>query len=301
MVAKGSVNAGRGTKGGKPVPTYGKAPLVVGMFEFQVDHLTREFVEDFHTYADEGFPNPILTRKTSQMRTVPISTRVGSPGGIGRYDDIRGYIAEARGPFGVMNCVCRQAEGLLHHLCASSATDETCLTIGNAAVAMRQLGHARLVSREEFLAILDRAEREGLVLQPQNTQCPEFICCCCRDCCEVLKSARKLPRPAEVFKTNFQARVETDLCSGCASCVKRCPMDAVAVEDGHARVSEDRCIGCGLCASSCRKAAMSLRPRQVHFIPPKDQQAMYQRMMLERFWPLRTLAKGARLVLGMKL
>jgi heterodisulfide reductase subunit A-like polyferredoxin len=151
-----------------------------------------------------------------------------------------------------------------------------------------------------MLAILDRAERDGLVLQPQNTQSPDFICCCCKDCCEVLKNARKLSRPAELFKTNFQAHVDAERCTGCATCVKRCPMDAVTVSDNFARVDGNLCIGCGLCASSCKEEAMRLRPRDGQVIPPPDQRAMYQKIMRERYGPLRMIAKRAWIMLGMK-
>jgi Fe-S-cluster-containing hydrogenase component 2 len=78
-------------------------------------------------------------------------------------------------------------------------------------------------------------------------------------------------------------------------------MDAVGVEDKLAVVDTQRCIGCGLCASTCTKAAIRLRPREDQRIPPRDRQAMYLKIMMERYGPLRTLAKGARMILGMKL
>lgn len=147
MARKGAIVGGRGTRGGKPVPAFGMTPLVVGMFELQVDRLTKEFVEDIHAYQDEAFPNPILTRKTSQMRTVPINARVGEPGAVGRYDDIRGHIRETNGPFGVMNCICRQAQNLLGHTCTSSETNETCLSIGRSAVYLQRLGRGSEMPR----------------------------------------------------------------------------------------------------------------------------------------------------------
>ena len=300
MVKKGAITGGRVTSGGKPALGYGKAPLVVGMYEFQVDRLTKPFLEDIQAYMGEAFGDPILTKKTSQMRTVPINTEVGEPGTIGLYDDIRGYVRGFEGPFGVQNCICRQAQSLLGHTCQRGG-HETCLTLGGAAVGMHSLGHARLIPREEMLDLLDKAERNGLVLQPQNSQAPEFICCCCGDCCGVLMNARKMPRPAEFFKTNFQAHVDAGLCEGCKTCVKRCPMDAVSMEDKLAVVDADRCIGCGLCVSTCKKAARRLRPREEQFTPPRDQQAMYQKIMMERYGPLRMIAKGARMMLGMKL
>jgi Na+-translocating ferredoxin:NAD+ oxidoreductase subunit B len=293
MVEKGAIMGGPAA--------YGRAPLVIGMFEMQVDRLTKDFVQDFHAYQDEAFRARLLTKKTSQMRTVPINVEVGNPFKIGRYDDIRGYICGVDGPFGVMNCVCRQAQKLFGHTCTKSTTNETCLTIGRAAVYMRKRGNARLVSREEVLAVLDRAERDGLVLQPQNTQTPTFVCCCCSDCCEVLQGTRELERPAEFFRTNFLARVDDSLCAGCGTCVKRCPMDAITVVEDRARVDVGRCIGCGLCASRCKKKAARLQPRDWQGVPPRNQDEMYRRIMLERFGPLRTLAKGARMALGMKI
>lgn len=300
MCQKGAILGGMAMSKGKRVLGYSKAPLVVGMFEMQVNRLTRGFVDAFHAYKDETQPNPFFSKKTSQMRTVPINVEVGEPGTVGLYDDVRGYIHRTRGPFAVMNCVCRQAQGTLGRSCASG-NHETCLTLGSSAVYMQRMGHARLISRDEILAVLDSAQERGLVLQPQNTQAPEFICCCCKDCCEVLAGARKLPRPSEYFRTNFQARVDQSLCKGCKTCVKRCPMDAVSVAGKVASVDEGRCIGCGLCASTCENEAIRLRPLGEQSVPPRDRQMMYQKIMLDRFGPLRAIAKTARVVLGMKL
>ena len=69
-------------------------------------------------------------------------------------------------------------------------------------------GAARFITKDETLAFLDRADREGLVVEPQNTQDPLFICCCCGCCCGVLTTAKKLPRPAAFFATNYHAAVE---------------------------------------------------------------------------------------------
>ncbi len=301
MTAKGVIQSGSVKRRGSSVPGYSKIPLAIGMFELQVGHLTRDIIEAFHAYEDEGFANALITKKTPQIRTVPINTAVGEPGTIGRYDNVRAYIRESPGPFAVMNCVCREGQSVLGHRCTSGDSHETCLTVGTSATYMHELGPARLISRDEVLAVLERAEGNGLVLQPQNTQSPQFICCCCRDCCEVLAAARKLSRPSEYLQTNSLAVVNDAICVGCKTCVKRCPMEAVTVEAKVARVDRDRCIGCGLCASTCKEKAIRLQPRGEKRTPPRDQNAMYQRIMMDRYGPLRTLAKGARMMLGMKL
>ena len=298
MMVKGAINAGMVRSRGREELGYGKAPLVVGMFEFQVDRLTREFVEDFHAYMEEGFREAAFSGKTGQMRTVPINAEVGDPAAIGSYNDIRGYVRKAAGPFAVMNCVCKQAQELVGHSCTKSDTKETCMLLGIAAEGMRRLGHARLISREEFLERLDHAEKVGLVLQPQNNRNPGFVCCCCSDCCEVLTNVSKLPRPVDYFVTNYQARVDAELCTGCAICRKRCPMGAVLVTDKLARVDHDRCIGCGLCASTCEPGAIRLHPRERQSVPAVNSDAMYRKILVERYGPLRTIAKAARLMTG---
>jgi electron transport complex protein RnfB len=301
MIMKGLVNEGTAQYKGNRVQTYGKAPLVVGMFEWQVNHLTRSMVEDFHAYIDEAFGDVIFKQKTPQMRTVPINTQVASAGTIGRYDDIRSYIAEARGPFGVMNCICRQAQELMGQSCVNTENHETCLSIGAAARWLRKLGHARLISKKEFFDLLDRAEAEGLVLQPQNSQSPQYICCCCPDCCEVLTNVRKFPRPIDYFNPNYQARVQSEDCTGCKTCEKRCPMNAVTVSDKKAFVDLNRCIGCGVCAVACKEKAIDLLPRKRQTVPPRNVQALYRKIMIDRYGPARTLGKAAKLLMGGKL
>jgi electron transport complex protein RnfB len=298
MVKKGSISGGLAAYGGKTVPAYGKAFLVIGMFEWQVDHLTTEFVEDFHTYLEESFAKAVFKQKTSQTRTVPINAQVVSGAAIGRYDDIRRYIEGSRGPFGVMNCICRQARELLGESCSYSSNQETCLSIGPTALWLRRQGHARLIKKQEFLDLLDRAESEGLVLQPQNTQTPGYICCCCPDCCEVLLNVGKFPRPVDYFDPNYQAAVDEDLCTGCKVCEKRCPINAVTVTDKKARVNPNRCIGCGLCVVKCKAEAITLKPLNRRTVPPADSKALYTKILFQRFGPLRILGKAAGMMTG---
>ena len=299
LARKGAIASGvarvRGPDGYRPVRTYGLAPLVVGMFEFQVDRLTPEYVRDFHDYLDGGFRASVVGVKTGQMRTVPIRAEISGGRAIGSYDDIRGYVRRHPGPFSVINCVCRQSASLIGEACTTGSTHETCLMIGHVNPAGRELSH------DEVAAILDRAEAEGHVLQPQNSRRPAFICCCCRDCCEILRNARKLPRPADAVPTAHLARVRTDRCNGCGVCVKRCPMDAIALADRRANVDASRCIGCGLCATTCPRTAISLARRRGARRPPRNNTWMYLRMYLDRGGPLRVLSVAVRRLLRKKI
>jgi electron transport complex protein RnfB len=289
--------------------TYSLMPLAIGMFEMQVDQLTGEYTRDFEEYLENDFSSAILSNRTGQVRTVPVGTAVESLSSVGAYDDIRKYVLDSPGPFGVMNCVCRQGKDLLDKPCDHSDIRETCLTIGPAARSMSRRGNARLVEKEEFLGLLKRAEEKAFVLQARNTREPTFVCCCCGDCCEILTTAKKLPRPVEAFHTNFFARVDRDLCNGCGRCVKRCQMDAVQLA-GPARAKKDkvtaeidldRCIGCGLCVSTCPTGSISLVSTKKKTVPPRNATFMYGKMYLERRGLLGAALIGVKYLLGLKI
>ena len=40
-------------------------------------------------------------------------------------------------------------------------------------------------------------------------------------------------------------------CTGCTTCLRHCPTEAIRIKDGHAVINEDRCIDCGECIRVC--------------------------------------------------
>jgi heterodisulfide reductase subunit A len=56
------------------------------------------------------------------------------------------------------------------------------------------------------------------------------------------------------------AYVDEGLCTGCGTCVKLCPYNAIRKDDqGIARVNDALCKGCGVCAASCPEKAVNMR------------------------------------------
>ena len=45
--------------------------------------------------------------------------------------------------------------------------------------------------------------------------------------------------------------LDKDKCIGCASCIKRCPTEAIRIRNGKASVIYDKCIACGECVRIC--------------------------------------------------
>ena len=208
---------------------------------------------------------------------------------------------ESKGPFAVIPCVCREGMDLEGDPCRQTDIRETCLLMGHFAEEVIGSGAGKELSMEGMVGLLERANEVGMVLQPQNTQDPLFICCCCGCCCAVLATAKKLPRPAEYFDTNYYAEIDGDLCIECRDCQDRCEMEAIVHTDGPSSVDLMRCIGCGLCVSTCAEGAIQLHEKEEAKNPPKNQDALYLKIMLERFGPLGTAKIAAKKALGMKI
>lgn len=296
MAEKGSIQKMPG-KGG---PRYGKAPLVLGMYEAQVNRLTPELERDVRAYFDEAFGQALHTKRTPQMRTVPVNKSIEVERAVASYDDIRKFVEASPGPFAALNCICRQGKDLTGEPCRQTKERQNCLMIGDAAVMMIEKAAAREVGKEEMLGLLEQADREGLVLEPQNTLDPLFVCCCCGCCCGVLTTAKKLPRPADFFQTDFVAQVDPGTCQVCGTCETRCQMDAITSGDEPPKVAAERCIGCGLCVTTCPSGAVRLHKKEGRKPPPKDMGALYSTIFQERYGRLGATAAMAGHLVGRK-
>jgi H+/Na+-translocating ferredoxin:NAD+ oxidoreductase subunit B len=308
LARRGAINGGIVRKRGKLRRVYGKLPFAVGLYEFQVDRLTREFEEEASSYMDEAFMEHFTAEDPRQMRTIPINETILPDRNVSRYDNIRAVIENSAGPFALQNCICRQGRELVGGECSQTELKDTCLALGSAARGVLAEGRGRELSREETLLFLRRAESEGLVLQGQNTRDPLFVCCCCSCCCAILSRVKKLPDPGRVMRSNYTAGVDSTACIGCGACLKRCPMDAIRLERGGAAkngmravIAEERCIGCGLCLGSCSPGAISLKARGPRRDPPGSAMMMYIRMLYGRFGFLRSTGLLIRAGLGFKV
>lgn len=308
LVERKVINSALLRRRGKVKKGYGKLPFAIGLYEFQVDRLTRGFEEEAASYMDEVYMESFTNEHPRQMRTIPINETVLPERNISRYDRIREVINASEGPFVLQNCVCRQGRELVGEQCRQTELKETCLALGPAARGVLKEGRGTRLSREETIEFLKRAEKEGLVLQAQNTRDPVFICCCCSCCCAVLSRVKKLPNPGEVLQSIYIAGVDEDACIGCRICVDRCPMGALQPWASKSTmgvlqpaqkprspvtIEKRRCIGCGLCISSCPTGALKLEPAKKVKDPPRNAMEMYARMCIGRYG----LLKGAFLLL----
>lgn len=280
---------------------YGNAMLAIGMHEYQVERLTKNFAKDFLQYLNEGFAEEVAKTKINQLRTIPIEKSIPQEYHVGSYDDIRQIVANIEGPMVVLNCVCRQTKDIAGESCTKTDLRETCLVFNQEAQRFLDWGVARSITKEEALGILEEAQEAGLVLQPQNTQQPEFVCCCCGDCCAILASVKRFPRPADFYATNYYAEVDPELCKGCEECIERCQLDARTMVDSVATVDLDRCIGCGNCVVICDSDANRLQKKEEEALPPKDTESLYMKIMSKKVGKWNMLKMGVKILLRLRV
>jgi len=257
---------------GKPT-RYMAQQFVVGFWESQVDRLDRELVELFEdylpVYADAG-----LWGKFPQLRTVPVRESINTKTTALPYEQVETVMARHE-KFAVANCICRQEMRLIDYDCGKPL--ETCLVFDSGAEYFVRTERGRIITREEAFDILTQAEKTGLVLQAGNERTPGNICMCCGCCCGVLRGLKRHPYPASQVASPFYAVLDSERCSGCGLCIKRCQMDALTLVDGKAVLNLERCIGCGLCVTNCKREALSLARK------PDDQQRQVPRNTVHLF------------------
>ncbi len=301
LVLKGAI------MGGKLFPKpkhYSLAHLAVGMYEFQVDRQTKEFAEVAEDYMKSTFYKEFAQKdRPRQLRTIPIEKSLTPERFVSTYDDIKAIVKKAIEPIVIIDCVCKQSQDLLKNPCKLSDVRNNCVMFGNVAEYRLELGtpSAKKVTKDELLALLDKFQKIGYILQPENAQEPKFMCICCGCCCGALAGYNKFPRPADFFTSNYYAQVNLDLCKGCETCVKRCQLQAITVSDKKAKVNLDRCIGCGNCVATCSAKAMVLVKKDKETVPPKTHDDLYQKIMIKKRGALGSLKMVGKMILGKKV
>ncbi|MFH1985290.1 MAG: 4Fe-4S binding protein [Pseudomonadota bacterium] len=260
---------------------YAAIPYVVGIFEFQLNRLDKDTAAKMEAYFHEAFGKTIQANKTPLMRTVPVNREVSAKLPVAPYDDVIA-ILEAQKTIAVAPCICRKTADLLDKGCDKPL--EACLLFGAHADYYVDNGMGRYISIDEAKAVATRSEAAGLVMQPFNSQKAGGMCSCCGCCCGILRSLKLQPNPADSVQSNYFAVVSAADCTGCETCLDRCPMAAITMADDIAQIDRSRCIGCGLCVTTCPTDAITLEAKAetAHYLPPASGMETYIKITQER-------------------
>jgi NAD-dependent dihydropyrimidine dehydrogenase PreA subunit len=255
---------------------YAVLPLVLwGIYEHQLKRLTPEFLLNFGQYMQTEFGYELATSEVPKMRVIPIEESIKIEHHVATYDELQHLIEQAGDHVAIQECICRKVNDFQGKNCQATDRREVCMSLGDLADLYIKEGWGRQVSQEEALEISRKSVDDGLVLMPGNQQEAEFICACCSDCCGMLSMIKMHPRPADIVASNFFAQVDAELCTGLGTCVDRCPMEAVKMEDGFALVNLARCIGCGLCVPTCPENAIFLVKKEQEIVPPETEEDFF--------------------------
>jgi len=283
MVRKGQI----GSIAADGMQTYALFPFIVGIWEFQMNRLDKELAELFHEY----YPHlgEVLAKfAPSVTRVVPIQAQIKAEQQVLPYEDVRQMFGRAKS-FQLMNCICRKEQALLGKPCKYSS--EVCMGFSRHEGAFDKYPLGKIISKEQALAVLDKAEEEGLVHMTYNLKGDSFFLCnCCSCCCLALKAVKDFNFPHMLAKSHYVATIDQETCAACGTCAnERCPMDAIVEDNGGYKVQPERCIGCGVCTNTCPTESMSLvhRPESEREQPAENIFDWYMKRAQSRGVPLK--------------
>lgn len=143
----------------------------------------------------------------------------------------------------------------------------TCIGLNEFSDELVDRGVAEPISLEEAKHALSLANEHGLVHQVLYTNWVKGevfdICCCCPCCCEYLRTLTQYGVKHHVAKSGLVAKVDSEVCNGCGTCLERYIFNARVLENGKSTVIEENCYGCGLCTTTCPpKTSQLVAPSQ---------------------------------------
>ena len=167
-------------------------------------------------------------------------------------------------PIGLMTCVCRRS--------MQGYADEenfVCMGMGPGMYKWERWpdtyrGGMHYVTPDEAKEVITKMNKRGLVQTVFTFGTPYLagLCNCDYPDCAFVRTAVDFGIKL-LWKGHYVAKIDPELCTGCADCVSRCQFKALnySPSKNMAYIDQFQCFGCGLCVTECDQGAISLVER----------------------------------------
>jgi NAD-dependent dihydropyrimidine dehydrogenase PreA subunit/DNA-binding transcriptional ArsR family regulator len=189
-------------------------------------------------------------------KVLPVPEAVLEPVSITLPFEVAINVLEKARSFSLRDCECRMTYG------NCDKPRRVCLGLNEFSDELVERGVAEKVSLEKAKEVLHLANEHGLVHQVLYTDWLKGevfdLCSCCPCCCQYLRTVMNYGVKHHIAKSGLIAKVNSERCNGCGTCVKRCVFGARKLENGMSFVVKENCYGCGLCTTTCPTEAAKL-------------------------------------------
>ncbi len=277
------------------------------------DEDTRSLAPLVNQYYYHGFFDQYDLTHIKGLRVLPIQETIEDTRQILPYEEVV-KVLDSQDYFAVSTCPCRHRKNIDPDSPDCKYPTENCLHFGRLARYTVENGLGREITRQEARDILRRCAEVGLTHGVSNwLEGVDTICNCCKCCCLWFEAFHKLKHSMSLTPSNYRLRTNSDTCIGCGLCTRRCPMEALRLEDfPQAKnritrvpaedekrevelknkrgkisvVNPDLCIGCGVCAYKCPSKSLVLERCEAIQHPPQNARE-YARLVVEDFMAAR--------------
>ncbi len=201
---------------------------------------------------------PEVPEELDRGITLPVNVKIEADHKVYDLSEAKAILSKAH-RIAVGDCPCRTE----HHNC--NAPLDVCLSLDDQAdLSLSNGENNREVTLDEALAILKRSHEAGLVHMAyvaKGAERPKVLCSCCACCCNTLGPMLRKGAYPLILSSKYVAKDDTEKCTACGVCAKRCIFGARKLEDGELVYDTSLCMGCGVCVSTCPTGIISMVPR----------------------------------------
>ena len=161
------------------------------------------------------------------MHVIPVEKAIPAESQSLGIEHISHWLEKYDGHIGVGVCSCRRAESIQGRG-SGDIQDDWCVGVGEFADYLVETGKGRRITKEEALAIFQRAEDLGYVHQVTNIDGENKVfgmCNCAPGVCYALRTSQLFNTP-NMSRSAYVARVDKEKCVACGKCVEVCPAGA---------------------------------------------------------------------------